>query len=212
MPKAENRDADIRRTAEEIRLQFLNDHAGAGASEFYKMLWRALVNPNLSSTDKVIYALSLAERKNFEWSNDRMGKLANVGALRFNVLSAISKHTALWSHDIEARVAPHTAIFPCPKLSRSRGKSKKKLRRKPAKKPAQGQSFENPEQSKMIVLNSQKRLTTSKDYTSEDSRPSPLRRHGASFKGAEMKKKMDGITQPQVGYSPRTRIDGKAPL
>ena len=42
------------------------------------MLWRALVNPNLSSTDKVIYALSLAEQ-NFEWSNDRMGKLANVG-------------------------------------------------------------------------------------------------------------------------------------
>jgi hypothetical protein len=29
------------------------------------MLWRALVNPNLSSTDKVIYALSLAERKNW---------------------------------------------------------------------------------------------------------------------------------------------------
>ena len=29
MSKAENRAADIRRTAEEIRLQFLNDHADA---------------------------------------------------------------------------------------------------------------------------------------------------------------------------------------
>ena len=75
----ESRDDDVKRTAEEIRLQFLHDHAGDGASQFYKMLWRVLVNPNLSDSAKVIYALSLPEKKNFEWSNDRMGKLVGKG-------------------------------------------------------------------------------------------------------------------------------------
>ena len=206
------RTRDIERTAEEIRLQFLNDHAGAGASEFYKMLWRALVNPNLSSTDKVIYALSLAERKNFQWSNDRMGKLANVGALTVQrSFGNLETHGFVVSRYRGTGSTAHRD-FPMPEIVTVAREVEKKLRRKPAKKPAQGQSFETSEQSKMIVLNSQKRLTTSKDYTSEDSRPSPLRRHGASFKGAEMKKKMDAITQPQVGYSPRTRIDGKAAL
>ena len=46
----ESRDDDVKRTAEEIRLQFLHDNAEAGASQFYKMLWRVLVNPNLSDS------------------------------------------------------------------------------------------------------------------------------------------------------------------
>ena len=209
MSKVENRDADIRRTAEEIRLQFLSDHAGDGASEFYRMLWRALVNPNLSSTDKVIYAFALAERKNFEWSNDRMGKLANVSALTVQRSFAnLETHGFVISRYRGTGKTAHRD-FPMPEIVAVAREVEKKLRRKPAKKPAQGQSFEIPEQSKMIVLNSQKRLTTSKDSTSEGSRPYS---RGLSYRGAEMKKKMDAITQPQVGYSPRTRIDGKAAL
>jgi len=72
----DNRAADIERTADEIRAQFLIAHAGEGASEFYQLLYRALLNQNLTDADKLIYALGLAERKNFFWSNERMAQLS----------------------------------------------------------------------------------------------------------------------------------------
>ncbi len=209
MSKVENRTADIRRTAEEIRLQFLNDHAGDGSKQFFQMLWRALVNPNLSSTDKVIYTLALAERKNFEWSNDRMGKLANVSEVTVKRSFAnLETHGFVVSRYRGTGSTAHRD-FPMPEIVAVAREVEKKLRRKPAKKPAQGQPFENPEWSKMTVLNGQKRPTTSKDSTSEDSKPYSC---GLSYRGAKVKKKMDALAQLQVGYSQRARIEGKDAL
>ena len=173
------------------------------------MLWRALVNPNLSSTDKVIYALSLAERKNFEWSNDRMGKLANVNPKTVQrSFGNLETHGFVVSRYRGTGSTAHRD-FPMPEIVAVAPGSQKKARRKPAKKPAQGQSFKNPERTKMSVLNGQICPTTSKNSASEGSRPYS---RGLSYKGAEMRRKMDALTQPQVGYSPRTRIDGKAAL
>ena len=92
-----------------------------------------------------------------------MGKLANVSALTVQRSFAnLETHGFVISRYRGTGKTAHRD-FPMPEIVAVAREVEKKLRRKPAKKPAQGQSFEIPEQSKMIVLNSQKRLTTSKD-------------------------------------------------
>ena len=143
----ESRDDDIKRTAEEIRLKYLNDHAGDGASQFYKMLWRVLVNPNLSDSAKVIYALSLPEKKNFEYSNDYIGKLANKGPQA--VQRAYGELETYGCVESTYRGTGSTAHrdFPMPAIIAVAQEIEKKLRRKPAKK----RSLDNHEQSKTTV-------------------------------------------------------------
>ena len=70
-----SRNFDIERTAEEVRAKYLVTHAAPGASETWRMLYTTLLNPRLSDAAKVQYALTLPERKNFAWSNERTAKL-----------------------------------------------------------------------------------------------------------------------------------------
>ena len=173
------------------------------------MLWRALVNPNLSSTDKVIYTLALAERKNFEWSNDRMGKLANVSEVTVKRSFANLKTRGFVVSRYRGTGSTAHRDFPMPEIVAVAREVEGKHR--PAsqqKKPAQGQPFENPEWSKMTVLNGQKRPTTSKDSTSEDSKPYSC---GLSYRGAKVKKKMNALLG--LGWvRQRARIEGKDAL
>ena len=229
----ESRDDDIKRTAEEIRFQYLNDHAGDGASQFYKMLWRVLVNPNLSDSAKVIYALSLPEKKNFEYSNDYIGKLANKGPQA--VQRAFGELETYGCVKSTYRGTGSTAHrdFPMPAIIAVAQEIEKKLRRKPAKKRSldnheqskttvhtqpldnreqskmtvQEQSFENPERSNSTVLNGQKWATTSKDSTSVIRGPS-LRRHNGSIEGeasASVVVEGERGDKPGAGYSRRKR-------
>lgn len=79
-----DRDIDIKRATEElsrirhVHAEYLARHAGPDAPEFYRLLWTALTSPNLLPTEKIIYALCLAERQRFAWSNERIAMLARV--------------------------------------------------------------------------------------------------------------------------------------
>ena len=195
--KRNPRSGDIKRTAEEIRLQFLNDHAGDGASPFYKMLWRVLVNPNLSDSAKVIYALSLAERNNFEWSNDRMGKLTGKGPKAVErAFGELETYGCIVS-TYRGTGRPAHRDFLMPDILTVAKEIEKKLRRKPAKKTAQGQPFETAERSNSTVLNGQKWPTTLKGTTSVQGEPPISRYNGSSVAG--------GLARSFVGYRGRER-------
>jgi hypothetical protein len=79
-----DRGVDIKRATEElsrirhVHAEYLARHAGPDAPEFYRLLWTALTSPNLLPTEKIIYALCLAERQRFTWSNERIATLARV--------------------------------------------------------------------------------------------------------------------------------------
>ena len=209
----ESRDDDVKRTAEEIRLQFLHDHAGAGASQFYQMLWRVLVNPNLSDSAKVIYALSLPERKNFEWSNDRMGKLVGKSASAVQRAFAELETYGCIASTYRGREKTAHRDFPVPAIVAIAKEIEKKLRRKPAQRAAQGQSLENPEQSKTTVQGqsfenpgraylqprTSKNAAQPQRALPQFRENQPVSRHSASIRGAE-------VAQPEVGYRKRERI------
>jgi len=200
----ESRDDDVKRTAEEIRLQFLHDHAGAGASQFYMMLWRVLVNPNLSDSAKVIYALSLPERKNFEWSNDRMGKLVGKSASAVQRAFAELETYGCIVSTYRGREKTARRDFPVPAIVAIAKEIEKKLRRKPAKKTAQGQSLENPERANLPVhfpvhaqsFENHERANLQPRTSKNAARPQralpqllenqPISTHGASIKGGEV--------------------------
>jgi hypothetical protein len=184
------------------------------------MLWRVLVNPNLSDSAKVIYALSLAERNNFEWSNDRMGKLTGKGPKAVERAFGELETYGCVVSTYRGTGRPAHRNFPMPDILAVAKEIEKKLRRKPAKKTAQGQSletdersnstvqgranlpsqrhsFENPERSNSSVLNGRKWPTTLKGTTSVQGEPPLGRYNGSSGVG--------GLAPSVVGYHCRNR-------
>ena len=214
------RTRDIERTAEEIRLQFLNDHAGGGASQFFRMLWPALLNPNLSDSAKVIYTLALAERNNFAWSNNRMAKLANV-----NVRSVERAFVALETHGFIVSThrqrqtslrhfgTPAAIVTVAKEIEKKIGRGTKRVNKlEPTKTTVHG----NSEQSKMTVQEQSFEIleptktpfrTDKNDGQPQRTLPQHLANQGSCLRGDGEKKdkQLDAIAQPEAAGYRNTR-------